>query len=131
VDYLEWSNHESLVILLIEEKAAVEKIEEILAVKGIDVVVFGPSDYSISIGLPGQTRHPRVLDARRKVVKAAFRLNVAPMITCNTIDQVRECLEMGVRLLSLGGDARVLLQCWGEMIDNARKAFRTIIIDGR
>ena len=41
VDYLEWSNHESLVIILIEEKAAVEKIEEILSVKGIDVVVFG------------------------------------------------------------------------------------------
>ena len=127
VDYLEWSNQESLVILLIEEKVAVENIEEILSVKGVDVVVFGPSDYSISIGVPGQTTHPYVLDARRKVVETALRLNVAPMITCNTIEQVKECLKMGVRLLSLGGDARVLLQSWREMIDNARKAFRTTI----
>ena len=131
VDYLEWSNRESLVIILIEEQAAVEKIEEILSVEGIDVVVFGPSDYSISIGVPGQTTHPRVLDARRQVVETAFRFNVAPMITCNTIEQVRECLEMGIRLLSLGGDARVLLHCWREMINNARKAFRTTISDGR
>ena len=131
VDYLEWSNRESLVIILIEEQAAVERIEEILSVEGIDVVVFGPSDYSISIGVPGQTTHPRVLDARRQVVETALRLNVAPMITCNTIEQVRECLEMGIRLLSLGGDARVLLHCWREMINNARKAFRTTISDGR
>jgi len=126
VDYLEWSNQESLVALLIEEQEAVNNIEEILSVEGVDIVVFGPSDYSISIGVPGQTTHPSVLDARRKVVKTALRLNVAPMITCNTIEQVKECLEMGVRILSLGGDTRLLLQSWREMSGNARKVFRAI-----
>ncbi len=126
VDYLEWSNQESLVVILIEEKEAVENIEEILSVTGVDIVVFGPSDYSISIGVPGQTTHPRVLEARRKVVETALRLNVAPMITCNTNEQIIECLKMGVRVLSLGGDTRLLFQSWREMTENARQVFRAI-----
>jgi 2-keto-3-deoxy-L-rhamnonate aldolase RhmA len=119
-EYLEWSNRESLVILVIEEKAAVDHIEEVLSVDGVDAVVFGPTDYSISIGVPGQTTHAKVLQARKKVVETALRLNVAPMITCNSVGQIRDCLAMGVRLLSLGGDTRFLLQAWQQMGEQAR-----------
>lgn len=122
-EYLEWSNRESLVILVIEEKAAVDHIEEVLSVEGIDAVVFGPTDYSISIGVPGQTTHAKVLKARKKVVETALSLNVAPMITCNSIEQIRECLAMGVRLLSLGGDTRLLLHTWRQMAEQARQIF--------
>ncbi len=120
-EYLEWSNRESLVALLIEEREAVNRIEEILSVEGVDIVVFGPTDYSISIGVPGQTTHSKVIDARRKVVETALRLDVAPMITCNTQKQIKECLDIGVRLLSLGGDTRLLLQGWREMAEKAKK----------
>jgi 2-keto-3-deoxy-L-rhamnonate aldolase RhmA len=120
-EYIDWSDRESLVILVIEEKAAVDHIEDILSVDGIDAVVFGPTDYSISIGVPGQTTHAKVLKARKKVVETALRLNVAPMITCNSREQIRECLAMGVRLLSLGGDTRLLLHTWRQMAEQARQ----------
>ena len=120
-EYIEWSNRETLVILVIEEEAAVDHIDEILSVDGVDAVVFGPTDYSVSIGVPGQTTHPRVLQARRRVVDAALRLQVAPMITCDTLDQIRECLALGVRLLSLGGDTRFLLQTWRRLAEQARR----------
>jgi len=120
-EYLEWSNRESLVALLIEEREAVDRIDEILSVEGVDIVVFGPTDYSISIGVPGQTTHSKVIEARRKVVETALRLDVAPMITCNTKEQMKECLDMGDRLLSLWGDTRLLLKGLQEMADIERK----------
>ena len=45
-----------VVVVMIEKKSAIENLEEILSVKGVDMVQFGPSDYSISIGKPGQVR---------------------------------------------------------------------------
>jgi 2-keto-3-deoxy-L-rhamnonate aldolase RhmA len=122
-EYIDWSDHEALVILVIEEKTAVDHIDEILSVDGVDAVVFGPTDYSISIGVPGQTTHAKVRQARKTVVETALRLHVAPMITCNTLEQVRECLAMGVRLLSLGGDTRFLLHTWQQMAEQARQLF--------
>jgi len=43
---------------MIEKKSAMQNLDEILSVEGVDMVQFGPSDYSISIGKPGQARHP-------------------------------------------------------------------------
>jgi len=49
-----------VVALMIEKKSAVENLEEILSVDGVDMVQFGPADYSLSIGLPGELNHPKV-----------------------------------------------------------------------
>src|SRR5438105_2737330 len=58
---------EAVVALMIEKKQAVEDLESILSVPGIDMVQFGPSDYSMSIGVTGQTNHPAVREAERYV----------------------------------------------------------------
>ena len=51
---------EVVVALMIEKKEAVDDLEEILSVKGIDMVQFGTGDYSLSLGYPGQRNHPKV-----------------------------------------------------------------------
>src|SRR5919202_683168 len=58
---------DSVIVLMIEKKQAVENFEAILDVKGIDMVQFGPSDYSMSIGMPGQSAHERVREAEKYV----------------------------------------------------------------
>ena len=50
---------DSVVALMIEKKEAVDNLEEILSVPGIDMVVWGGSDYSMSIGKPGRSQGPR------------------------------------------------------------------------
>ena len=50
---------------LAEKASAVENLEALLSVKGVDMVQFGPADYSMSIGLAGQWNHPRVVEAER------------------------------------------------------------------
>lgn len=57
-------------IVMIESKQAVDNIEDILAVEGVDGVFIGPYDMSGSYGVTGQTDHPLVLEACHKVVRA-------------------------------------------------------------
>src|SRR6195256_2370788 len=54
---------DAVVALMIEKKSAVEDLEGLLSVPGVDMVQFGPADYSMSLGIPGQWDHPRVKEA--------------------------------------------------------------------
>ena len=69
---------DSVVVLMIEKKGAVENLEGILSVKGVDMVQFGPSDYSMSIGLAGQRQHPAVVEAYEHTIKTAIKMGVRP-----------------------------------------------------
>ena len=69
---------DAVVALMIEKKAAVEDLEAILSVAGIDMVQFGPADYAMSLGLAGQWDHPAVREAERHVVDTALRKAIAP-----------------------------------------------------
>ncbi|MBN8218456.1 MAG: 2,4-dihydroxyhept-2-ene-1,7-dioic acid aldolase [Spirochaetes bacterium] len=68
--YAKAANDDIAVIAMIESREAVENIASILAVDGIDGVFLGPYDMSGSYGVPGETNHPAVREACRKVVEA-------------------------------------------------------------
>jgi len=63
-------NDATLLILMIESKAALDNIEGIAAVPGVDVVHIGTNDLSTDLGHPGEMTHPEVLAAVERVVKA-------------------------------------------------------------
>lgn len=64
-------NDELCLMVQIETKEAVERIDELCAVPGIDAIFIGPSDLSASLGVPGETGHPRVFAAAERVIGAA------------------------------------------------------------
>jgi 2-dehydro-3-deoxyglucarate aldolase len=66
-DYKNWVNKESVVIVQIEHIDAVNNLEEILKVKGVDGCIIGPYDLSASLGMPGNFKHPEMLAALKKV----------------------------------------------------------------
>jgi len=66
-------NKKTLTIAQIETKEAIECIDEIAAIEGLDVLLIGPNDLSISLGLPGKVFDPKVQDAIRKVADSAER----------------------------------------------------------
>ncbi len=103
---VEWvkSLNEIVVVVMIEKKSAVEHLDEILAVPGVDMVQFGPSDYSISIGKPGQARHPDVQNAEIEMVKKALKKGIAPRVEANDLEEARKFVEMGVRHFCIGTD---------------------------
>lgn len=72
-DYVAWLKRESVVIVQVEHIRAVEHLEEILSVEGVDGFLVGPYDLSGSLGVPGQFDHPRVKEALAEILRVAKR----------------------------------------------------------
>ena len=99
---------EGVVALMIEKRSAVEHLEEILSIGSVDMVQFGPSDYSMSIGVPGQTDHPKVKEAERYTIETALRMGVRPRAEIDSFQQAKPYMEMGVKDFSIGVDVQVI-----------------------
>ena len=69
--YIREANEQTFIVIQLEDQQAVEAAHEIAAVPGVDALMFGPADFSVLAGIPGQFDHPLVVDAVRKVAAAA------------------------------------------------------------
>jgi 2-keto-3-deoxy-L-rhamnonate aldolase RhmA len=109
-----------VIALMIEKRESVEDLDAILSVKGIDMVQFGPSDYSMSLGLTGQRNHPDVLKAERKTIETALKMRLHPRVELGDITQAAPYLEMGVKHFCIGWDVRILYDWWRTDVMAAR-----------
>jgi 2-keto-3-deoxy-L-rhamnonate aldolase RhmA len=112
---------DTVVMIMIEKRTAVEKLVEILSVAGVDMVQWGPSDYSMSIGRPGERTAPEVKAVERRVFETALKMGVQPRAEIGNVDQAKYYLDMGVRHFSLGTDLSVLFNWWKTNGDALRK----------
>jgi 2-keto-3-deoxy-L-rhamnonate aldolase RhmA len=78
---------------MIEKREAVEILEAILSVGGIDIAVFGGGDYSTSIGKPRAVATPQVQAVRDYVYKTALSMGVQPRAEISTREQAKPFLE--------------------------------------
>lgn len=92
----------------IESAEAVENIEDILAVDGIDGIFVGPSDLSASMGLLGQQSHPDVVAAVRRCIEAARSAGVPVGVNAFDPDMARGYDEAGADFLLVGADVLML-----------------------
>lgn len=90
-----------LAVIQIESKKAVENIEEIAAVPGVGAIFIGPSDLSISYGVPGQREHPEVAAGMKKVLDVCKRRNIPCGLTTGA-DSVEQYLEEGYSFVTVG-----------------------------
>ncbi len=111
---------DSVIMLMIEKRQAVEDLEEILSVKGIDMVQFGPADYSMSLGLTGQRDHPSVVEAEAYVIKTALDKGIQPRAEINDPEQAKKYLDMGVRHFCIGTDVTILFDWFKEKGNSLR-----------
>ena len=113
-----------VIAIMIEKKDAVDRLEEILAVDGIDMIQWGPADYSMSIGRPGtyrQRNNPQIKAVERRVIETALRMGVLPRAEINSVDQAKYYLDLGVRHFSLSTDITILFNWWKDNGDKLRK----------
>lgn len=99
-----------VIVLMIEKKQAVDRLEEILAVPGIDMVQWGPADYSMSIGHAGERGHPDVRAAEKKVLETSLKLGIPARAEIGSPDDARRFLDIGVQHFNLGVDLSILHQ---------------------
>jgi 4-hydroxy-2-oxoheptanedioate aldolase len=91
------------VILQIEDPELLEELDEIASLPGVDMLFFGPGDYSQAIGAPGILDHPLVIEARKRVAEAAANSGIFAG-TVGTPDNHRELIELGYRFINIGAD---------------------------
>ena len=110
-------NANTLTVLQIESARAVEAREEILSVPGIDAVMIGPADLSISMGIPGDFQNSRLIEAVESIRDTCARNGVAPGIHTRTAHLARFWKERGMRFLSCGSDVSFL---WEKASETAK-----------
>jgi 4-hydroxy-2-oxoheptanedioate aldolase len=122
VDYLS----EVVVVLMLEKGTAVEELEEILSVPGVDMVQWGGTDYSMSIGRPGARTTPEIRAIERRVFETAVRMGVPPRAEIGSVDDARRFLDMGVRHFSIGTDLAVLFGWLKERGEGLRRVLEDL-----
>jgi 2-dehydro-3-deoxyglucarate aldolase len=107
-EYLLRANEQQLIIIQIEHIQAVENLESILEVGGLDVVFVGANDLSASMGLLGQPRHPRVLEVISHVLASARRVGVAAGLMASDADEANRRFAEGFQFVGIGHDVGLL-----------------------
>ncbi len=108
--YLRNANAETLVGVQIETREALDNLEAIASVPGVDLLFVGPTDLTLSLGLLDDRKNPQVRDAMRKVVRVSeAHGKVAGTMVLDT-EEKRRAVELGFRFISLASDVRFLLE---------------------
>ena len=111
-----------VVVIMIEKDGAVQNLEEVLSVPGVDMIQWGGSDYSMSVGRAGQRGSAEIKAVERKVIETSLKMGVPPRAENNTADQAKYYLDMGVRHFCIGTDVNILYDWWKAHGDSVRKA---------
>lgn len=107
-EYLEQANRETFMVIQIENHSAIQEIDEIAAIDGVDVLFLGPGDLSLALGIPGQIDAPPMLKICQEVLDACRRHNKVPGIACGTSEQVEKFFQMGFRFICGTSDFRLV-----------------------
>lgn len=107
-DYMDHANEEILCIVMIEHVDAVNRVEEILSVEGVDGCFIGPSDLSWSMGLRGR-RDERHAAAIQTVLEAGKKVGKFTGIHCMSPDEVVQRMQAGFQFLACQNDAAYMM----------------------
>ncbi len=110
-------NANTLTVVQIESRRAVEAREEILSVPGIDAVMIGPADLSISLGVPGEFQHPKMVEAMEAVRDTCNRRGIAPGTHTRNSGLAKFWKQRGMRFLGCGSDIAYL---WEKAAETAK-----------
>jgi 4-hydroxy-2-oxoheptanedioate aldolase len=115
-EMIKWSDEEQMNGVMIEDYRTMEQIDEIMAVRGLDYVFFGASDYSTSIGHPGQGHHPKVMEALKKTIEAADSHGkyVCKGVGYPWVENARKMVKIGCHMIEVGHDATILRTIWSK-----------------
>jgi 2-keto-3-deoxy-L-rhamnonate aldolase RhmA len=119
-EFFAQANDEIAVILLLETEKAFENLDDIVSVPGVDVAWMGHYDLTVSMGIPAQFDHPRLLAAMDALVAACRKHGVAPGFLPPSPESAVHWVDKGFRAISLGSDI-------GVFLDGVRK-FRAHVV---
>lgn len=105
---------------MIEKADAVDHIEEICQVEGVDFIQFGPADFSMNSGFNAKEEKERVREAEEKVICTALKYGVSPRVELNKAEEAQRYIDLGVRHFALGSELRIGKVYWNDEGDQLR-----------
>lgn len=113
---MDFYNDNLMRVVQIESLRAVEALDEILSVKGFDTVMIGPADLSISLGVPGQMDHPRMVGTIERIRDACIAHGIVPGIHTRASAMARFWKERGMLFLGCSNDLAMILERASENV---------------
>ncbi|PYT14295.1 MAG: aldolase [Acidobacteria bacterium] len=114
-EIIEHMNENVMVVLQIETRLAAQLRNELLSVPGIDAVMVGPVDLSISLGVPGDFQHPKMVDAMEQIRDSCIQHGVAPGTQTRTLALAKFWKERGMLFLGCGSETGFLMEKASEI----------------
>jgi 2-keto-3-deoxy-L-rhamnonate aldolase RhmA len=115
-EVIEHKNANTMVVMQIETQLAVDMRDELLSVPGIDAVMVGPADLSVSLGVGGEFLHPTIVDAMEKIRVSCVAHGVAPGTQTRGIPQAKFWRERGMRFLGCSNETTMLFDRATEIV---------------
>ena len=113
-EYIRQANAERMVVVQIEDPEPLDDLEEIAAMEGIDILFFGPGDFSQGIGAPYDFSHPKVVETLHRIPDVARRHGKFAGTVANPANR-QELIDMGYRFLSMGADVVMLAEGFAQV----------------
>lgn len=121
-EIMESANQETLIGIQIESMGAVEKIDELLSIKGIDFAFIGPWDLSQSAGIPGEVENPKLIKIVRRTVEACRSHGVVSGIAVGSdINMAKMWIEEGVKMILISSDIRLIVEAGTRYTEKLRQ----------
>jgi 2-keto-3-deoxy-L-rhamnonate aldolase RhmA len=120
-EYLRQANEDTLIVVQAESQTAIDNLDQIIAVEGIDAIFVGPFDLSVSLGIPGEVTHPKETEAIDKVVQICLQHKTISGIQLFDRAQATQWIAKGMRLISYSCDVNMLADAAAKDVAELKK----------
>ena len=119
-EIIDWANDHTLLIIQVESNEALTNLDEITSVQGIDVALIGPSDLSISLGIPGEFENPRFLEAAEHTFRVCLRNGVSPSIFSVDLKMAKQYQNLGMKFILYTTESGMLRTAATQAVEQLR-----------
>ena len=114
-------NKNMLIVIMLESPEAIDNVDSIAAVDGVDVILIGTNDLCMEMGIPGDYSNPKVRDAYTKVIEACKKYEKTPgMGGVYNEELMSEYIKMGMRFILSGSDLSFMMQSASQRSNKLR-----------
>ncbi|MCL5073690.1 MAG: aldolase/citrate lyase family protein [Actinobacteria bacterium] len=118
-EYFKTAN-ETLIIIHLEGEEAINNIDDLLTVKGIDIMFIGPYDLAQSLGIPGQIDHPLLEEKMKEIIIKCSAKKICVGTFVDNLKNLKKWKNAGIRYISYSVDTGILYECCKNILDNIK-----------
>jgi len=121
-EIIEHKNRNTLGVVQFETVKAIERADELLSIPGLDVIMVGPADLSIALGIPGQFENPLLVSTVDGLIEKCKKHGVVPGIQTRSVAMAKFWAERGMRFVGAAAEHALLLEKAKETVTQLKSA---------